>query len=382
MTEVHRVCFVDNTYRNAATNAHNLLGSQTALENFRLLGPSGFYHSVVHSDGVRWEVLLLADIHQNPDDVPQLLENNRNLKTAMSMTDFIRNKLTNDTCLDLFIEQRKNTPQDCSKLPTGYLSITKCDLQAQCKALYINDDIPNHAVSCVNTDSRVRLHALDFRTSDGIPAYMERIQANPPAQLPEDLTLLWKSVANAVVFGAIQPAHHILWYTCSDRACLTAYYLALLKDLHRSYTASTFYTDDSLGFETQLGDCLIQFYRTVTHATVQTVLSNLILSIDARLFDLSYIFNMFRADTYSTTTRCDSRHRNVLLYAGYQHIQFVQLLIQYVFKRKIQTQDGDLREDPAFVLSKTSTKDGLGSGFAVTMMQEPFRQQLPMSSRV
>jgi hypothetical protein len=131
-----------------------------------------------------------------------------------------------------------------------------------------------------------------------------------------------------------------------------------------------------LGFETQLGDCLVKFYRTVTHATVEEVLSNPILSIDARLFDLSYVFNMFRADTYSTTTiRCDSGHRNVLLYAGYQHIQFVQLLIQCVFKRNTQTEDGDLREDPAFVLSKASTKDGLGSGFVVTMMKEPFRQE-------
>lgn len=374
MAKTYRVCFVGTNYETAVKHAGELLDTERALENFRLLGPCGFYHSVLQYNNVCWEVLLLADVHQDPKNVPNILKNNRNMGTSRSVTDFVHAKLTSNTCLDLFMEQRKNMHQVCDEKqqPTGYLSITKCFLQKQCQTLYINDTVPKNTVSCVNTDSRVRLHALDFRTVDGIVAYMKRIEESPVAQLPVDLSLLWRSFANAVVLGKIQP-ERLIWYTCSDSVCLTPRYLSLLEDLYRSYTSSIF--SQTSGFESMLGDCLVQFYQSVTSETVERDLSNIILSIDARLFDLSYVFEMFRADTYSTNTvQCDSRHRNVLLYAGYQHIQFVQLLIQCVFKQNIITEDGNVKKDPAFVLSESSIKSGLGSGFVVTMMNEPFKQ--------
>ena len=374
MVSMHRVCFVSNSYQNAVKQAGELLGPQAALDDFRLLGPTGFYHTILYANNFRWEVLLLADVHQDAKDVPQILENNRNVGTAKSITTFLHDKLNSNICLDLFMEQRKNKPQECSRKPTGYLSITKCALH---KTLYVNDDLPDHSFSCVNTDSRVRVHALDFRTIDGIESYVTRIQANPPAQLPMDLVLLWRSFANMVVLGSIQP-HHELWYTCSDTVCLTDYYSSLLQDLHRSFTASIFYEENNtLGFETHLGDCLIAFYQTVTSSNAEDLFSNIILSIDARLFDLSYMFNMFRTDNYNTGPSCDSIQRNVLLYAGYQHIQFVQRLIQCVFEENRQTEDTDLIQEPTFVLSKAATKDGLGSGFVVTMISEPFLNRRP-----
>jgi hypothetical protein len=372
MISMHRVCFVSNSYQNAVNQARELLGSQAALDDFRLLGPTGFYHTILNLKNVRWEVLLLADVHQDAKDVPQLLENNRNVGTAKSITTFVHDKLNSNICLDLFMEQRKNKPQECSRSSTGYLSLTKCAMQEQCETLYVNDDLPDHAFSCVNTDSRVRVHALDFRTIDGIESYITRVQATPPSQLPMDLVLLWRSFANIVVLGSIQP-DHVLWYTCSDTVCLTDYYSSLLQDLHRSFIASIFYEENNtVDFETRLGDCLIAFYQTVTPSNAKDLLSNIILSIDARLFDLSYVFNMFRTDNYSTSPSCDSIQRNVLLYAGYQHIQFIQRLIKCVFEENRQAEDTDLIHDPTFVISKADTKDGLGSGFVVTMISEPF----------
>ena len=335
--------------------------SINTFSDCKLVGPCGFYHVVLKHDDVRWELLLLADVHQDPDAFSR-----RSKQTGdNSVSAFITNRMVRGTCLDIFMEQRHNQLASCTGPPTGHMSVARCAIQARCQQLY--DD--SHPLHCIDTDRNVRVHALDFRTVDGIPVYMDRVHKNKLSPVPVSLSPMWKSFANAVVLGSIQPVH-TLWYTCSDAGCLTDYYSMILSRLHRQFKASIFCANPAR-FEAVLFECLKLFYTGITPDNLDQMLHSSILSLDARLFDLSYLFGMFTTDAYAVN--CRSGHRNVIMYAGYQHIQFIQLLIKRLLLDGIKTEDAELLTTPVFNISPAMIASGNGSKFVVKLIREPFR---------
>ncbi len=366
INSVTKICYVGNDLIRATDHAKTM--NIMHLNSIQVLGPSGFYH-VKFADpaynNTQWEILLFADIHH------QLTESRFDLTTEPTVERMMNDMITRGTCIDFFLEQRLNTIQSAEScqnnvsVSTGYLHQTKCVMKDVCMELYGHgSEQKTELMTCIPIYVKARLHALDFRTVNGIKDYQALIHSN--IYVPTDISVMWDTVIQAVTTGQIT----IRWY--SDT--VHAYYTKVIDLIFSALQQSVFSTNDVSKIQENVGQCITTFYslpRTLKRFTREV--SSIMLAVDARLFDLLYIFAMFRRDPYCTASH--EADRNVLGFFGYQHVQFMTLLIEslvpsvgYEFSMKNRY----LRSKASIKLTPREIKTGYDTNHTVHLLNTPF----------